>query len=356
MPHGLWGGCLRSLWPQGEPFAFPCMRAPSLGNLSTQGTGADAILSGGYYFIVNPTAGGGRTERLWPSLRDRLHERGVEFSWKLTSAPRSATLLARQAPPESVPVVVGGDGTLHEAVAGLSPRSSLGVIPTGRSNDFARSVGISTSPAIALEQLFEATTRPIDVPYVNGIPYLSTLGIGFGVHMAQSTQAFAKRISILDLFAVFKALPRFSIPELTVELDGRIDRGKVFLLAIGNGRYFGGGLNMCPGAHCDDGLLDVCIAGDLRRAEAVLALTRFFRGTHVRQRKFHYTKAHSIRVDGPSDVPVFADGDPVGRLPAAITIKQRALDVHVPDSAWRTSKVTSIWGRRVSAREEELSP
>ncbi len=313
-------------------------------------------MNGPYFIIVNPKAGGGRTERLWPALQRRLDASNVEYSWKRTAGPRHATLLAGRAPTDATVVVVGGDGTVTECVAGLARHVPVGIIPTGACNDFARSVGISASPFEAIEQLTRAEHREIDVPEVNGIPFLSALGIGHGVEMARSTQRFAKRISVVDLFQVVLSLPRYQAPELSISLDGEESRGKVFLLAIGNGRYFSGGLNVCPRAHCDDGLLDVCIAGDLRRAEAVLALSRLFRGTHIRQRKFHYAKAHSITIDGPNHIPIVADGQSVSHLPAQITMNHRALAVLVPPGVWTSSKVTSIWRRRRPESPEEASP
>lgn len=314
-------------------------------------------VDGSYFFIVNPKAGGGRTERLWPAIKTRLQRRAIPFEWKFTTRPREATYLAKTAPPDAAVIVVGGDGTVNETVAGLRRDTPLGIIPTGRSNDFARSVGISGSPTDALDQLLDSSQiRPVDLPEANGIPFLSTLGIGYGIDMAQSTQRLAKRISIIDLFRLFHALPRYQIPELTVEVDGKRMSGKVFLLAIGNGRYFSGGLEVCPKAHCDDGLIDICIAGDLKRAEAILALTRLFRGTHIRQRKFHYTKAHTVRIDGPGDVPVHADGHPLGRLPTEIRVRHRALQFIVPVGAWLPSKVTSIWRHRPPSWQEEMYP
>ena len=313
-------------------------------------------MDGPLYVIVNPQAGGGRTERLWPQLQRRLDEAGFEYTWHFTDRPRDATRLARQAPPGAAVIVVGGDGTLNECAAGLPAGATLGVIPTGTCNDFARSLGVSVVPTEAARELASCELRPLDLPELNGIPLLSSVGVGYGVDIARSTTAFARRISVVDLARLFRALPRLRTPEISVDLDGRRSTGRVFLLAVGNGRYFSGGLNLCPGAHYDDGLLDVLIAGDLRRAEAVLALTCFFRGTHVRRRKFHYTKAHVVHIEGPEHVPIHADGHPVRHLPATVSVRHRALNVLVPPGRWQPSKVRSIWQKRGPAPREVSSP
>lgn len=308
-----------------------------------------------FFFIVNPKAGGGRTERLWPALQNRLDQKGIPYTWTFTTRPKDATQLAQSAPAGHTVVFVGGGGTLNEGVRGLlGTDSTIGLVPTGYCNDFARSVGISMAPLEAVDQLINSQIRHIDLPEANGVPFLGTLSTGYGVAMAKNTQRIAKRISVIDLFRLFRALPRYQVPELSIELDGRQCQGPVFLLAIGNGRYFSGGLNVCPQAHCDDGLLDVCVAGDLRRAEAILALTHLFRGTHIRQRKFDYAKAHVIAIDGPDHIPVHADGHSLGMLPVNVHVHHRILPVLVPDGAWQPSKVTSIWRRKTNADEEVL--
>lgn len=260
-------------------------------------------MKGTFHFIVNPAAGGGRASRVWPEIEERLKAKGVRYEWSVTRGPGDARRIAAGLPDDVTAVAVGGDGTLSEMIGGIAPGKSVGLIPAGRGNDFARTVRISTFPLTALKQLLAGEARPFDVPYVNGRPFLNVAGIGFDAHVAERAQGIRGRGALPYLSAAFHTLTRYRPPQLVVEVDGEASEGEVFMLAVGNCRYFAGGMKICPSAYFDDGLLDLCIAGNLRRAEVLLALMRVFRGTHVRQRKFHYTKAHSIRVDGPSDVP-----------------------------------------------------
>jgi len=309
-----------------------------------------------YHFVINPAAGGGKGARVWAEIKERLAARRVEFEWSVTRRPGDAEEIAARIPEGVIAVAVGGDGTLSQMLAGLPPGRTLGVIPAGRGNDFARSARISFAPRAALEQLLHGEVRPFDLPAVNGRPFLNVAGIGFDAHVAERAERAPGQGSLPYLAAAVKTLAWYRPQRLVVDVDGRRSEGNVFLLAVGNGRYYAGGLKICPSADYDDGLLDVCLAGDLSRAEALLALARVFRGTHIRQRKFHYGKAHIVRVDGPSSVRIQADGQVIGGLPATFTVQQRALNVVVPAGSWRPSKVTSIRGKAAAARSLGSSP
>ena len=299
-------------------------------------------MNSAFHFIINPVAGGGRPLRIWPLLKERLDTLGVRYEASVTQAPHDAADIAAAIPQGVVAVAVGGDGTLNEMVRGVAPGRTIGLIPAGRGNDFARTAGISPSPFTALQQLLEGESRPVDLPFVNGRPFLNVAGIGFDAHVAERACGARGWGALPYLSAVMHTLRRYRPRRLTIEVDGHKSEGEVFLLAVGNCRYYAGGMKICPSAHFDDGLLDLCIAGKLNTAEVLLALFSVFRGAHVRQRKIHYLKAHSIRVDGPGDVLIQADGEVLGSLPAEFTLKQRALNVIVPPGAWTPSKVTSI--------------
>lgn len=313
-------------------------------------------MKGAFHFIINPAAGGGRSLRIWPLIQEQLEKRGVRYDWTVTQGPQEAGRIVAALPDGVTAVALGGDGTLSEMLVGLAPGRTIGLIPAGRGNDFARTAGISSFPLTAVKQLLEGEARPVDLPFVNGRPFLNVAGIGFDAHVAQRAYGARGRGALPYLSAAMHTLRRYRPPRLVVEVDGRTSEGNVFLLAVGNCRYFAGGMKICPTAYFDDGLLDLCIAGDLGKVEVLLALARVFRGAHIKQRNVHYLKAHSIRVDGPDDVLIQADGEVLGGLPAAFTLKQRALKVIVPPGAWTPSKVTSIRRWVDDKRSTGLSP
>lgn len=313
-------------------------------------------VSGSFHFIVNPAAGAGKARRVWEEIKERLEAQGIEFEWSMTAGPAEAGAIASRLADGVTAVAVGGDGTLNEMLTGLLPGRTAGLIPAGRGNDFARSARISLAPQVALKQLLSGEARPFDLPLVNGRPFLNVAGIGFDAQASRGAGAYRGSGALSYLAAALRTLARYRPHHLAVEVDGRRSEGKVFMLAVGNCRYYAGGMKICPTADFDDGLLDLCLAGDLGPVEALLALARAFRGTHIQQRKFHYTKAHSIRVEGPGDVKVHADGELVGGLPATFTVRQRAIKVILPPGAWTPSKVTSIRQKALARESLGSSP
>ena len=233
-------------------------------------------MKGPFHFIINPVAGGGRAKRIWPEIQERLKAQGIDHEWSVTRGPGDAARIAAGLPDGVTAVAVGGDGTLSEMIGGLGPGRIIGLIPAGRGNDFARTARISAFPLTALKQLLTGEVRPFDLPYVNGRPFLNVAGIGFDAHVAQKAEGTRGRGALPYLSAVLQTLSRYRPHRLVVEVDGQASEGKVFLLAVGNCRYFAGGMKICPSAYFDDGLLDICIAGNLRRAEVLLALVRVF--------------------------------------------------------------------------------
>jgi len=300
-------------------------------------------MKGPFCFIVNPKAGGGRTGRLWPYFEERLRKARVAFTVVMALSPEEALRASARLDEEWIPVAVGGDGTLQAVVEGLAPGRTVGHLPTGTGNDFARSVGISRSPAKALHQLLTGKPRPIDLPAANGRPFLGAAGVAFGGLTALLGWPSGWPGGRRSLFALLASLlgSRQRSARIAITVDGMTQEGKAAIVAVANCRFFGG-LDVCPLAHPDDGLLDLCVAEELKPAEAVAALSRLHRGTHVRHPKVHYTKAHTVLIEGPPGAKLFADGKPLTGLPAAIGLEQQALRVVVPCEAWNPSKVTSI--------------
>ena len=130
-------------------------------------------------------------------------------------------------------------------------------------------------------------------------------------------------------------LRRFENCRVRIALDGQVLERDVLLIAIANGAYYGGGMRIAPDARADDGLLDVCVVGDISRITALRELPNLYRGTHVRHPAVSMHTAVAIDVDGSSGTRVHLDGEPFGSLPLAISLVPRAIEVAVPEPSAR---------------------
>lgn len=288
--------------------------------------------------IVNPAAGGGRGLRLVGWLSERLARR-PEARLEVTTRPRHAEEIAAEAASTGHDrvIAVGGDGTIQEVANGLidgSPACSLGVLPVGSGNDFARSLGLPREPAEAWTVAVGHAERAVDIGRAcdaegRGRWFVSAGGIGFD---AQVAAAMARRRgwqrgSAGYLVTTLAELRRFTNRRVTLDLDGvRSDR-RVLFIAIANGEYYGGGMRIAPGARIDDGVLDLCIVGDISRMTALRQLPNLYRGRHVDHPQVEMARARTLRIEGDGATRAHLDGEPFGRLPLTVELHPGRLTV-----------------------------
>ena len=288
--------------------------------------------------IVNPTAGGGRAARSMPWLRERLGPR-PEARIEVTARPGDAEALASGAAAAGHDrvVVVGGDGTVQEVVNGLLDRPSppeLGLLPLGSGNDLARSLGLPTETGAAWRIAIGGETRPLDVARArNGDGterwFASAGGIGFDAQVAAAMiERSGWQVGRAGyLLTTLAELRRYANRHVRLTIDATTTVHHVLLVAIANGAYYGGGMRIAPAARVDDGVLDVCVVGDISRLTAIRQLPNLYRGTHVDHPRVSLHAGRTIEVDGDGDTRVHLDGEPFGSLPLRVSIVPAALEV-----------------------------
>lgn len=165
----------------------------------------------------------------------------------------------QQSPPALV-VAAGGDGTINEVLNMLVlGRSTLGVLPLGTANDFARTLALPLDLEGAIARLAEGQERRIDVGEVDGYRFLNAAHLGLGVETARLTIPALKRLAgpVAYLVAAAMAWRRARPIELAIETPERQWTMPAVQLLVGHGRFFGGGFQIAPEATLDDGLFDV---------------------------------------------------------------------------------------------------
>lgn len=300
------------------------------------------------YFIVNPTAAGGRTGQLWPGIGAYLSKLGLDYEVSFTAAPLEATALARravQAGHETV-VAVGGDGTVNEVVNGLMAPGAeragarLGIIITGRGSDLARTIGIPSDPEAACERLLEPRTMTVDLGLAEFTVgeercerfFVNVAGIGFDaevVRRANRNFRFA-RGTVPYLSALVMSLFAWRNRPVEIVLDDRPPiPATIYLVAVANGQYFGGGMRVAPDADPNDGLLDVCVANDIGKVEFLRTVPRVYEGTHVSHPAIDIYRARRVEVRSAHPLASQLDGEEAGCAPLVFRVVPAALEVVV---------------------------
>lgn len=278
--------------------------------------------------IFNPMANGGRVASSAADLRAMVARAAMEaqlkLEWVETQSPEHATALAEAAATDGCKLViaVGGDGTVNEVVNGLmrvrgqSDSTALGVIPTGSGNDFAWSAGVSLDSVNACRRLFEGQTRLIDIGYIREAKgrqrfFCNGCGFGFDAQVALEVKRLTwLRGFLMYLVGVLKTLIfHHQVPQLRILLDEREWIQPSMMLITGNGRRLGGGFLVTPEAELDDGLLDICIAGELSRLGMLMVIPRFMRGTHVTHRQIRMDRARRVAVEASMPRAIHLDGE-----------------------------------------------
>jgi diacylglycerol kinase (ATP) len=284
--------------------------------------------------VVNRRAGGGSALRCaaqWRARRDVPHD----VEWAVTDSAAEARDRIRQSAAcgtEGI-VLVGGDGTVHGALAALADGSlPFGVLPAGRGNDFARNLGLTGRAVAGLLRRGSLTVREIDLATAGGVPYGSVACVGFDAEVNRLARQGAGYFSGTAGYVacVLRALAHYRPFDVEVEVDGWRWQGPVTLVAVANGACYGGGMRIAPRARMDDGALDVCIVSAVTRATLLRQFPKIFRGTHTSHPACILRAGRRVTVHAGTGHEVFADGEPAGRTPVGFAVQRAGLRVLQP--------------------------
>ena len=302
--------------------------------------------------IVNPQAGNGRTEKIWPNIESALEKSIGSFEVLQTTCRGDATDLSRRILEEDAAriVAVGGDGHLNEVLNGfiendlpVNAESRLSFVMTGTGCDFQRSLGISGKWQNAAAKLKDAKVRKIDVGKVTytaadktqKIRYFDNIA-SFGLSGAVDHCLEHSRLrdylggSPLFLWATIKTV--FTHPNQSIRF--RIDDGpeeeicsRLGLLA--NGRYFGGAMHAAPEAELDDGLLDLLMLKEISVAKFLWHLPKIYKGTHLKIPEIFFQKVRKFTAESSEQVILDIDGESPGYLAATFEVLPKILNLQI---------------------------
>ena len=296
-----------------------------------------------YHIIMNPTSKSGKGLSIWRTLQAILSEKGIPYMLHESTYTGHVTELTRQITSTQQKInliLLGGDGTINEALQGIQDfdKVSIGYIPTGSSNDLARALTLSRYPPKLLRQIMDGThphmmdigihtyesdsevTSRLHRPPVHKSRYfIVSSGIGFDAAVCEEALSSPikdalNRLRLGKLTYLCIALKQlFAAKAISCEitLDGRrsIFVPRLLFSAFMNHPYEGGGFCFCPQADNSDGLLDLCVVGDLPKLFILFALPTAFFGKHYIFPKIDHYTASSVRVKTSAPLWVHTDGE-----------------------------------------------
>lgn len=273
--------------------------------------------------IVNPSAGKGRAARQVAAVAGRIRESGANVSILVGADAEDALMVARKAVADDIDalVAVGGDGMVHlalNAVAGTE--TPLGIIPAGTGNDLAATLQLPTKDPVAAagvvsDRLRDNSAIAMDAIRVGNKWFGCVLGAGFDsrVNDRANRMSWPKgrmryNIAMVAELGVFAPLP------FEIVIDGEVLKTDAMLVAIGNAKSYGAGMQVLPDANVTDGLLDVMVLGPVSKTEFLKTFPKVFKGTHKSHPAVTMRQAKVVEISSPG-VTAYADGEYLADLP-----------------------------------------
>lgn len=316
-----------------------------------------------YHIIINPASRSGKGIEIWKECKTFLMERQVEyfsyFTKGIGDASSYAVSITKKIESEFIHIIVlGGDGTMNEVVQGIQNFSKVRIsyIPTGSSNDLARDLKIPQNPIVALSQVLDRPSHiQKDVGVIkykevnttdgenteNEITRRFCVGTGIGFDAAVCEEALRSKIKrVCNKIGLGKlsylgialkqiiATPSISC-KLTLDHKNEVHINKFMFIASMIHKYEGGGFKFCPFANMSDGLLDLCVIGDIPKWFVVLVIPTAFFGKHMGFRGISSYRAKHVVIQTKKPLWIHTDGEIPGKTQdITITILDQKMNMY----------------------------
>jgi diacylglycerol kinase (ATP) len=300
--------------------------------------------------IVNTRSRSG--EQTFFRALDRLQELGLPVSATYplrdpTRLPETVREVLGQSSGRGCDLLIlgGGDGTVSSVVDFLADHdATLGLLPLGTANDFARTLGIPFDVDAACETIARGKVVDVDLGLAGDNYYVNVASVGLSVGVTQALSARLKRragalaypMAAIKAFLSHKPFSaRLTFP------DGDhqpAEYRRLLQVAVGNGRFYGGGMVVAPDSGIDDRFLDV-YAIELGRHRDLLGVARYMKsGDFIRNEAVHQYRTPAVRLETDPELPINVDGELVARTPQLFSVARNALRVLVPQESGAASR------------------
>jgi len=273
------------------------------------------------HLFLNPVAGRGRAGKRAPRIRELLGEGGFpleihpsQHMGDLEEQVRSCVNNGGRRI-----VAVGGDGSVHEATNGImraTGDATLGVIPSGTGNDFAKAAGITLDWEHATKLLTDRIAaggqpRHVDVGKMNDRYFANGAGVGFDARVTRIAQSYRLPIGdLVYLFAIFRGMAEgIATPNMRITTDSDVRTGPITLANVASGPWIGGMFNMAPMAKNNDGNFDLLIVAPVSKPRILALLPKLMSGKHMGEKEISHETVTRVLIESDEPVDSHLDGE-----------------------------------------------
>jgi YegS/Rv2252/BmrU family lipid kinase len=297
--------------------------------------------------IINPNAGAGKCARDWPKIKNLLEIHQVRFDPVFTERRYHAMVLSRKMIREGYTkiIVVGGDGTMNEVINGLFSQKALtttditlGMIPVGTGNDWARMFGISFQYEEAIKTLIKGKTFIQDAGRVLfnrsdrqvGRYFINIAGLGFDALVTRKSNNLKERgksSKLLYFWNILTSLFGYKHFHAAVTVDGNLHECDIFSMNVGICQFNGGGMKQVPTAIPDDGIFDLTIIKKIGKFEILRSLPVLYNGKINSHPKVISLNGKKIQINSTKMIFLETDGENLGHTPFEFEIIPRSVKI-----------------------------
>lgn len=286
-----------------------------------------------WLLVVNESAGKGKALYLANQFSKLLVNSNQEFTLiHETSYEKTIEKLKSSLSTNSYKkvIAIGGDGLVNLCLQYLARSGiTLGVIPAGTGNDFARAVGVN---GLSVNKIFDLYTKSdpaeIDLGLVKSQSserwFVQVLSTGFDAEVnSRANKIRWPKGKSKYTIATVRTLAKFRPITYEIEMDGHKLSQSAMLFTIANGKTYGGGMRICPGASNSDGIFELLLVRPVSRFVLLTIFPKVFKGNHIPHQKIDTYQAKEVKISASTSS--YADGEYVANLPITVTNVGNAL-------------------------------
>ena len=288
------------------------------------------------YFLLNPFAGNGNAYNIFKLVKSILDKEQIEIESYLSQSKGDIErFITNEDLSEFDGIcVIGGDGTIHEAIEGLmqSEKSKylpLGIIPAGSGNAFAEDLGLRV-PLDGLENIIIGDISRIDVMRIktrHNINYAVNI-IGWG--MASNVNILAEKLrwlgNIRYSIASILSILKIKLQTVNIIIENQVFDGKTAFFIALNNIHTGKGMKMAPKAKLNDGLIDIILLKKASRLRILKIFLQLFSGKHIYDPLVQYMQVKSFSINSENDF-LNIDGENIGQTPIEVSVERNAIQL-----------------------------
>lgn len=267
-----------------------------------------------FYFIINPISGGRSKKSAVQTIIEIMNENQMEYGigWWETGVKVSDLVKEGVSQGFNTIVAVGGDGTINQVAKEIvNTEFTLGIIPFGSGNGFARHLKIKGTIEDHLQILLDGKIKTIDTGTCNGHFFINVAGIGFDAHVSHLFANTEGRGLVNYAKVSLKEARKYPEATFELEIDGKKFEETAFLISIANGSQWGNEFYIAPDAELNDGQLRCCLLKKPTFVSIPGLINRLLKGHISESRYYKQICFKNLKIKRKNEGPVHLDGEPV---------------------------------------------